>query len=307
MGHPTYPRELNDGTITHVSEPTWSAPRLAKALLEAPIGQHDCFKTRLDKSGAKVSLQNDFDEELSSLLGHILERLEGGLGEAWISKDGYGYGGSPKINEDVLDGIEFYNTPEEHWARAFTEVTVFAMYGGPGEAYGIKGGDLAIFREFPRVFPISMACQHLSTLCVLSRGFPLSQMQTFTRSGEPILTGLGCTGGTTDYKVWEHREKFKGATKYTTVESFLSLKPTPGSVIIFNPGGPDYTGQDKSSPGGITHIGSVLRVSGARVQLIDTGVLLGHEERISSEDGTVDHSFMVTYAPPPKKIGRAHV
>src|SRR5262249_29385341 len=44
--------------------------------------------------------------------------------------------------------------------------------------------------------------------------------------------------------------------------------------------------------GPFTHIGSVLRVAGNRIQFIDTGVLTGSEPGESSaEGGTADHGF----------------
>lgn len=293
MGHPTYVGDGNDEGVNHLSDKDWSAPRLSKSLLDAKVGAFDHFKTTLDKSGEKVSLQKDFATQLKSLLEHIEERLNGGLDEAWISPSGYALDNAKTLDRDTLGGLLFYNTPEEKWARAFSELFVFAMYGGAGGAYSLSGGDKEIYEAFPRIAPLAAACQHLSTICVLSRGFPLSGMQKFTDKAKtkPWATGCGCTGGTVDYDVWAKGEKFANGTKYTTIESYLTLNPTPGSVVVFNPGGPNYNDQDKSSPGHPTHIASVLRVSGARVQFIDTGVVIGSDEK-KGEGGTADHSFL---------------
>ena len=103
------------------------------------------------------------------------------------------------------------------------------------------------------------------------------------------------------------------APSFANTEALAKMKMGPGSVVVFNPGGPDYTGQDKGS---ITHVGSVLRVSGQRFQFIDTGVLVGNDEDAKGEGGTADHSFLTGVLPhadtlvaagalkePPKDLG----
>jgi hypothetical protein len=124
-------------------------------------------------------------------------------------------------------------------------------------------------------------------------------MQTFADKAKknPFATGCSCTGGSLNYEVWDHAEKFEPGSKYREVKAFLALKPTPGSVVVFNPGGPTYNQQNKSSPGRPTHTGSVLRVSGARVQFIDTGVLVGNHDTSAGEGGTVDHGFLDSVDP----------
>jgi hypothetical protein len=62
----------------------------------------------------------------------------------------------------------------------------------------------------------------------------------------------------------------------------------PAGVVAFNPGGAAYGKQDL---GKYTHVGSVLRMSGKRIQFIDTGVLVGGGGG-GYEGGTTDHAFI---------------
>jgi len=322
MGHPNYAAEANDTGSTHISEPNWKVPCLSRALLYADVNKYDAFKTKLvveaeADPGKRITLRDEasFGDDLKTLLGHIKSRLEAGLIEAWASFP-HGYasiepaqlqkqfesvakGGvaTPtevkKIWDELLDELRYFNTPEEKWARAFIELFVFTMYGDPGIIYAPQGGIARLFTEFPRVFPVAVACQQLSSYCILSRGFGPSD----------IGAGCGCTAGTVNlpcFKTNQLSPKLKGVEKQTAAPSFAntaalaSMKMGPGSVVVFNPGGPDYTGQDK---GAITHVGSVLRVSGQGFQFVDTGVLVGNADDATGEGGTSDHSFLTGVLP----------
>ena len=69
---------------------------------------------------------------------------------------------------------------------------------------------------------------------------------------------------------------------------------TPGSIVVFNPGGSSVS--ERQDIGGVTHVASVLRVSGQRVQFLDTGPLVGNTlgtDSYGGEGGTTDHSFRI--------------
>ncbi len=277
--------------LNHVSELMPKAPRLGEALISGPIGTQDWFRTGLERSGKKISLSTDgFADELGMLLGHIEERLDKGLAEAWLAPQTYDW----RPPEDLLSMsadeiqkflkvLQFWASPEESWARAFTELVVYSMYAGSGQAYfGSEAGDEMFYERFPAVYPISMACQHLSTLCILSRGFPLSQIRS------SFAVGCGCTASTVSYEVFEKKATFgPGGGDYRYVPKLMKIPLGPGDVVIYNPKGP---GSGEQNGGKMTHIGSVLRTSGARIQFIDTGVLVGDDEG-GDESGTVDHKY----------------
>src|SRR5262245_47598206 len=98
MGHPKGFGKVALGGTGQVSDPGWKAPRLSKALLEAPIGTADFFRTDLDRKvladpKAKVTLgaKESYEDDLRTLLEHIDQRLKGSLDEAWISPLGYDF------------------------------------------------------------------------------------------------------------------------------------------------------------------------------------------------------------------------
>lgn len=317
MGHPHYERQVKDGALTHVADSGWEAPRLCKALLEADAGKDPLFHTALEKDLAasppkakRISLSDaaTFDAELKRLLEHVHERLEKGVLEAWFSPQGYenakpAQPASPagsdqealkKAFEELMDPGLFFLEPEEQWARAICETLVFAAYGGTGQNYfGGEHGDSTIAKLFPDAHPIIVACQHMATLCILSRGFPYDDVLINRKTNAPAgAGGCSCTSGTVDYVGFDKGESFDKGTKYTTPRALLTLqnnagKPFPaGSVVVFNSGGPKETSQNK----GTAHIASVLRVSGDRIQFFDTGVLGGSNQ--AGEGGTADHSFL---------------
>lgn len=290
MGHPHYKRDIADGAGSQVSDDGWLAPRLAKALLDAPTATHDYYKTQLEKDvaggRAKITLRKDYDADLKALLEHIAARLARGVDEAWISTDGYDFrafkGAVPTPDElgTWADIVQFAVDPEEVWARAFTERVVFSMYALLSE-YEHERGERGIYEAVPRAYPICMECQHLSTLCVLSRGIGFDKVST------SFAAGLACSSGSAAYPAFKKGQKFERGTQLTTTKQLVDFGFSPGSIVVFNPGGPNYTAQDK---GPTTHVASALRVSGSRVQFIDTGVLSGAGEP-SGEGGTVDHTF----------------
>lgn len=284
-------------TVNHVSEFMTDAPRLSKALLEGPVGSHDAFRTKLDKTGSPLALTSgEFEGRLAELLQHVEERLQNGLFEAWIAPQAYDW--RRPASEGVLSLSEaeslvklmaFWSSPEEAWARAFTEMVLFTMYGGSGQTYfTAEDKDRPFFEAFPRAYPIALACQHLSTMCILSRGFPIA---TLSKS---FVVGCGCTASTLTYDIFKNqpKEKFEpgkppAGKDYREVSELMKIPLAPGDIVIYNPGGTETLSQNH---GKTTHIGSVLRTSGRRIQFIDTGVLTGDDER-GGEGGTVDHSF----------------
>jgi hypothetical protein len=331
MGHPTYVRDANATGETHISDVGFTAPCLSRALLKATPNQYDCYKTKLilgieanptedPQKPIKISLGNaeTFGAELTALLQHIYDRLELGLDEAWMSEYGYLNGGdADKLKEhlkkqkagetkSIFDDESVGNMAyylfqkEEQWARAFTELMIFAAYAGTDKLYKNTGNITALYDEFPRVFPIAMACQDLSSYCILSRGFPTSSMGV----------GLACSAGSADQACFEKgadkvkksppldlvavkdpvkKLRQKAAPEFASTEKLAAMGCGPGSVVVFNPGGSLYPSQDL---GPYTHIGSVLRVAGQAIQFIDTGVLAGNEaDESAAEGGTADHGF----------------
>lgn len=364
-GHPTCTRNVSDTKTSQCSPDGWSAPRLSMALLHAKAGQYDVFKTKVEAKGATIKAIDE--NSLKDLLEHIQERLEKGLTEAWLSKEGYDYDSAAvfrdaagkdqlrampykpaaeasKAVEELIkktwDVDKVWNDPEEQWARAIVEQFVFTSYAGPGVVYG--SDDKSLYDKYPTTYPIAAACQHFSTFCIRSRGFTLDQV---TKSG---MLGCACSGGTTSLPCFNGQDtspslakdprwiaadaaynadkathdaaeaaakkaKKEGATpapvpplklhsaygypKQTAAPAFattqaLTSNPinlTPGSVVAFNPGGGASTYQDLGST---THVASVLRVAGGRIQFMDTGVVTGNDAQSGGgEGGMADHSF----------------
>jgi hypothetical protein len=73
----------------------------------------------------------------------------------------------------------------------------------------------------------------------------------------------------------------KVSTLATLKDNGQQVPLRPGSILVFNGGGADYNSQDK----GQAHIISVLRVSGQRVQFLETGALDAPHK--FSDDSTV--------------------
>lgn len=350
MGHPNYYREADESKPAHISDSGWDAPRLGIALKNAPAGKVAAYRTKVEQADperkSRITLA-DFDKELPKLLGHIEERLTLGVGEAWVSKYGYGYRadeGKDIPFNDLRDSTVFMDEPEERWATAFCEQFVFMMYHTPGHVHGAPGRDRPFFEYFDKYgyFPIALACQTLSTYGVLTRGFPLSAVST------AYAAGLGCTVGSIGFKdvfdqsknlrkaqetpssvpmppapakdataeekktyleqvkvasaerqkdlkaKGDRGENRKGACSFANTQALVKAGFTPGSVVVYNAGGVDYTSQDIECPQGIVnaHIATALRVSGQRIQWIDTGVVTGNSKESMGEGGTSDHSFL---------------
>lgn len=336
MAHPQYIREGGNGKPLHVSDAGFLAPRLSLALLKGEVNRYDLLKTPLqkavDQGRKKITLREEFDKDLADLLQHVQDRLTIGVTEAWFSDQGYGLTAdrerieehfktlSPPDGPDeqvefvrtnilpLFDFAEFFNTPEEIWARAFSEMTVFSMYANPGLLHYWKEDPAPLYAKFPSVYPIGIACQHLSTYCILSRGFKPSD----------VGSGCACGAGTIKLPCFDHAKSAlspplaPGKDRQETAPSFadtsqLAAKGAgPGSIVAFNPGGPATESQDM---GPYTHIGSILRRSGDKIQFIDTGVLVGSEDKSDNsktqkvaggEGGTTDHGFLVGVIPAAK-------
>ncbi len=77
---------------------------------------------------------------------------------------------------------------------------------------------------------------------------------------------------------------------FSTTQALVKGGMTPGSIVVYNAGGVEYTSQNIDCPPGIVnaHIATALRVNGQRIQFIDTGVVVGNQK----EGGTADHAFL---------------
>lgn len=309
MGHRHFKRDASGkGDASQYSDDEWDAPRLSVALLEAPVGTCKESRTSLENENRDPVTGRTLDADLNKLLTHVQERLFSGLNEAWLSPQGYdAWPDFAKLKDgatnekdatikatleakckkalevDAPELLAALNEPEEQWARAVVERFVFSAYGGPGVNQHPEAADTPMFNVWPGASPLLVACQQLCSYCIMSRGVPL----------EAIGSGVDCIADTVDHTAFKQgfHDKFACGTKYTRLEDLANLdgqkKLTPGSVVVFNPGGPTCRTKDK---GKTTHIAAVLRVSGTDVQFFDTGVVVGDGES-SGETGTVDHAF----------------
>lgn len=221
MAHPHYKVDGATGKPVQVSDPGWAAPRLTKALLEAPVGTFPCFHTSFEKRKAEAVKAgkappapispSDLKTRLDELLQHIEDRLQMGLAEAWLSPQGYGsWPDFDKIvskipsenvaNKETIEAalkeagelLLMWAEPEEHWAREICECFVFIPYAGPNVIYGLEFKE--IYKEYPTWYAIVAACQHFSTYALLSRG---------CAAGDLGSDGCGCNGGTTAFPCFE--------------------------------------------------------------------------------------------------------
>lgn len=196
---------------TQISPAADHPPRISEAIFLAPAGKAPQFRTSLETTVASGTNPLDFsdkdpatfDKSLKLLLQHIYERLDKGLEEAWRSEKGYD--GDPE------------KTEEEEWARLFCELVIYAGYSGIKYAYSTKNMSEGSAGQWEMifmarcchapdpVFPISLACQHLSTLAILTRGYPTSDVSTLTNDGQPVSSDDLNSLSLADHK------KFKGA------------------------------------------------------------------------------------------------
>jgi hypothetical protein len=309
----------------HLSDPLQgNPPQLARALLEAKAGTYDAWKTKLEKAvtaaqspRARIDLQSKdtFDKDLADLLGHVEERIKNGLDEPWLSDQGYAWRPPPEFkNFQSKDEFEkaqqsqaqfqgnllrLYNDPEEKWSRALTETFVFLMYGGPDVMYSkptptgvvLHNSDIYSPQYFPNVYPLAVACQHLSTFAVLSRGKSQSDV-----GGD----GLNCNGDSATLPAFKKGMKFTSKGQCGTTSCILD-HVGPGDAVFFNFHGPDSHDQkpvvsaedkkNKITASGTVHSGTVLRTWGKHLQYIDTGVLTSTGVPGATEGGTTDHEW----------------
>ncbi len=141
------------------------------------------------------------------------------------------------------------------------------------------------------VFPITMACQHLSTLCVLSRGLAVSDLSNGTST---FGLTAGNNGGLPMYSNGNATYQVTASGASTETGGWRDLQNlitnhalSPASFFGFNPLGPAAGSQPDGS-----HIGSVLRVFASppsfAFQGIDTGPLGGQGGDIT----TMDHNLV---------------
>jgi hypothetical protein len=197
---------------------------------------------RLNESVSAIWLETEANPEISVLYGgYPLEQRE-----RWA----FGSGGSTVPAPQILGTREKQQieVANEVWARAITELVCFSPYYGPGPGYfdgdirtvehdddgdvtveirsrveydlaeGVSGSPR---RGTDAFYPIVNACQHLTTLAVLSRGWCLSASSK--RRDETLLeTESSLTAGS------------QGAVTYTTM-----LKDSSGSTLpcTWAPGG----------------------------------------------------------------------
>jgi hypothetical protein len=302
-------------------------PRLSVALLWAQPGHNRYFATDLekniydattdaDKDRLRVDLgrTSPIDDELRRLLGHVYQRLEKGLDEAWYSKYGYAApvppeapGESPEERQHFNEASQnwankvsifwkLFEEPEEKWARAFTEMFAYIPYAGPGQfMLGSGGKDYQVYLKWPDVYATIAACQHITTYGALTRGIdkslvamgpahpdlPISKKNPVQRNG---MTA----GPNSSLAVFGGNKAIENSVPPTKrpcwipdkITSFAKLDLQPGDVV---------SGTADSSQTGWSHAASVLRRwpikpagaatpgndTAAKLQMLDTGVLSG--------------------------------
>lgn len=199
--------------------------------------------------------------EIETILNWIWNRLQRGLEPAWWGLDG----------SRGLPAEEFGLSPdEERWARTVTEMMACVAYGGPAQSFHkFKGGvadDESIYDKMlseDPAYPIIAACQQLSTIGLVTRGF----------TKEHFGPGLNAGDGTSGQKVFDKGHRWRADGQSASVAMNGSPPVAPGSCYLF------YT---VSSQGG-AHIAFVLRVRGKNsptdpkgwdaIQLFDTGAM----------------------------------
>jgi hypothetical protein len=303
-------------------------PRLSVALFWAKPGRTPDRQTKLEKaiqagSRGKVSFADPiaFDSEVTALLEHVLERLKGGLGEAWISR--YGYDVRPPVrkpddtDESYKERVEeanqsraamgfLANQPEEVWARAYTEMFVFAPYAGvAGLATNLETqDDMVVYNEYPKVHSVAAACQHLSSYCALTRGIPPASISPgLDASPMNGSSGFAASSGGTAVEDASKRPIWRPGSGGTWAEHGLQ----PGDCIAGDDGAPLRDG--------FAHIASVLRrwpIKGPpdtpyKLQWFDTGVLTAEGDDITQDhDWSPAHgkdTVMLGFGEAPKRIG----
>ncbi|WP_437972222.1 hypothetical protein WMF04_24285 [Sorangium sp. So ce260] len=219
----------------------------------------------------------------AAALGQVLEavrkRLEcpTGLDEVWKGPDGHEKEWLPALGD------------EEKWARAYTELMLGTAYNGPGSLYYRSYLDdpkvypwLEVGREDPAV-PVVAACQHLTTLAAISRGFRLGDIGGAGETAGPCGS-LKIFGP--KEKRWYRPSKWAGAKGADAsgednnperkdlkniAEAIETAQLTPGSIYTFNPKGENAQGEQIEG----AHIAFVLRIhkDAGLAQFFDTGGL----------------------------------
>lgn len=299
-------------------------PRLSAALFWATPGMIPKFKTKLQKivddadedddrnvrltasaSASPDEQKKAYFEGLSSLLEHIAERLSIGLEEAWLSRWGYdcklplrGTMDDDQWNSAFQSYCDAtlprigYDSPEERWARAFTESWVLAPYGGAAQSTLNNQNDARIFSGWPRVRSISIMCQEVCSYGALSRGIPPSYLLDAGPDGAPRAQGI--MAGPNDGQL-VFNPKGAGGPWAGSVDR---ARWFPGSVTKWvehdlRPG--DAIAGQAGTAGDFRHAAMILRCfpSGAadgakvRLQAFDTGQLAG-----LGDTTTQDHDWL---------------
>lgn len=266
----------------HMSDGSDSPPMLSAAVLHALAGFSDKkeYWTSGEKAGDWCDLGDPtgYKDNIQILLKHLYERLDIGLAEAWESSFGY-------------DG-EIEDTLEEGWARIFSEMFVFAAYGGVADSYGTKHDDTGRwdmeyvsrldFGQNDPSYPIVAACQHITNYGIVTRGISSSELGSSGTTAGPGTAGCPCftsaKGGS--WKVASTGPSAEISSYRQGSELVGKLQITPGSVVAFNSDGPNARIQSTA------HIACFLRVWGSnQFQAIDTGPLGAG----GTDSGTEDH------------------
>jgi len=275
---------LSVGAGAHLSDGSDAAPRLSEAAVHALAGFSDkkAYWTSVEKAGQWCDLADPktYKDNLQILFKHLYERLDLGLAEAWESS--FGYDGEPE------------DTPNEKWARMFSEMFVFAAYGGVADSYGTKKNDSGVWdmeyvtrldlgQQDP-VYPIVAACQHITNYGIVTRGIHSSELGPFGTTAGGGTQSCPCftaaKGGSWTV-TWNKQSDYEDSSYRKGSELIGKLQITPGSVVAFNSGGPDALDQVQA------HIAGFLRVTPHQFQAIDTGPL----GEGNNDTGTADHEM----------------
>lgn len=256
---------------------------------------HGCrLVVRLNKGASTQSTADAITADVvTSLLERIDKRLRTtltSLDEVWSGANG----GDASDNDEV-------------WARLISELLVGTSYDSPGPAYGTGESDRWFHERFDvdgGCYPLVLACQQLTSIGVMSRGFSLKDIggQGFNASGNR---------GNKFWKAWSTDNRYRTDIAWArgapeplapgTAYEFLGVQPETKA----DPEKPDQKKPELKYNTDGAHIAFVLRVRGSpdRVQFLDTGGLniANRNDRVTlSAGGNVDDPWANYVGGPPK-------
>jgi Raf kinase inhibitor-like YbhB/YbcL family protein len=231
------------------------APQFSKALVKTKVTKPSSWKLEENKN---------FDLScLNAVLKHIWKRLNDGPDGAWLGDDAYG--SIDRLNSPNPDVVM-----EERWARSITRILVLTSYSAPFSAYKLSNSDGLILAkaqdETDPGYPITFACEQLSSMGAISRGYRYPQVKEKRSDGYPELTNLiGFAVNTAK----------NGVSTLEGKDTWISKPPESADELINN----NHIGPCSIfARGNNLHVAFLLRVSNDKkqFQFFDTGGMATH-------------------------------